>query len=342
MSQRPKALLAAWILAAAPALADSRIVVPEATREAGLVVKGETIRHTFLIRNEGTTDLHISEVRPSCGCTAAEFDRVVGPGKEGRVVLAVETRSFQGPISKSALVLSDDPVSPQTTLLIKADVKPFVDVLPGGYLRIQALAGEPVAAEVTLVSDEAGFAPGVPEVPQPWLKAEIRPLKENERLPGKGPKQFRLRVVAAAGAPEGLVGGSIKVPTGIGRQPSVEVPLSGFVRPSVATSVSKISFQNFVPEGEPVRRVLTLTNNDPKNESFKVVEASSSVAGIVVEVVPVDRQKTQVVLTIDPKIRKGPIEGTLVIKTTDRVRPEIRIPLTGTVLERAAENPPKR
>ena len=129
MSQRPKALLAAWILAAAPALADSRIVVPEATREAGLVVKGETIRHTFLIRNEGTTDLHISEVRPSCGCTAAEFDRVVGPGKEGRVVLAVETRSFQGPISKSALVLSDDPVSPQTTLLIKADVKPFVDAV---------------------------------------------------------------------------------------------------------------------------------------------------------------------------------------------------------------------
>jgi hypothetical protein len=339
---RFRAALPAFLaLVALPAGAASRIVVPEATWNAGIVAKGEPVRHTFAVRNEGATDLHLTEVRPSCGCTAAEFDRIVAPGREGKITLVVETRSFQGPISKSALVLSDDPSSPQTTLLVTATVKPVVDVLPGGFLRLQSLAGEKASAEVTVASDDPAFEPSGPEVPKPWMSAEVTPLAAKDHVPGRGQRQFRVRVTATADAPEGLLGGAVKLRTGIERSPGLEIPLAGFIRPTVAVNTGRIHFHRFVPEGDPVRRTVILTNHNPKNEAFAVTGASVSIADIGVEVVPIDRLKVQVVLTVDPKIRKGEFDGTLIVKTNDPVKREIRLPVTGTVLVRAPEGAAK-
>ena len=65
--------------------------------------------------SEWKADLHITDVKPSCGCTAPEYDKTIKPGAEGKIVLNVDTKTFQGPISKSALILTDDPEKPQIT-----------------------------------------------------------------------------------------------------------------------------------------------------------------------------------------------------------------------------------
>ena len=328
-------------LFAGPADAASRLVAPDAAWNAGVVAKGEAIRHAFVVRNEGTTDLHLTEVRPSCGCTAAEFDRVIGPGKEGRITLVVDTRGFQGPISKSALVLSDDPAAPQTSLLVSATVKAVVDVLPSGFLRIQALAGEKTSAEVTIVSDDPAFSPAVAEPLPAWAIATVAPLAEKDLLPNRGTRQFRVRLDVGEGAPEGLVGGSVKLSTGLETVRLLEIPMSGFIRPPVSVNVGRVNFQNFVPEGEPVRRTVVLTNQNPKNEKLVVTEATTSIAGIKVEAIPVDGQKVQIVMTVDPAIRKGPFEGALTVKTNDPMKPVISLPVSGTVLVREIQPPPK-
>ena len=328
-------------LLSGPAYAASRLVAPEAAWNAGVVAKGEAIRHSFVVRNEGTTDLHLTEVRPSCGCTAAEFDRVIGPGKAGRITLVVETKGFQGPISKSALVLSDDPAAPQTSLLVNATVKAVVDVLPSGFLRIQALAGEKTSAEVTVVSDDPAFSPAVAEPPPAWAVATVAPLAEKDLLPSRGTRQVRVRLDVGEGAPEGLVGGSVKLSTGLENLRLLEIPMSGFIRPPVSVNVGRVNFQNFVPEGEPVRRTVILTNQNPRNERLVVTEATTSVAGIKVEAVPMDGQKVQIMMTVDPAIRKGPFEGALTVKTNDPMKPVISLPVSGTVLVREIQPPPK-
>jgi hypothetical protein len=169
----------------------------------------------------------------------------------------------------------------------------------------------------------------------------VTPVPEKELLPNRGPKQFRVRLTVGEGAPEGLIGGTLKVSTGIERSPLLEIPLSGFIRPTVSVSASRISFQNFVPEGEPVRRTVLFTSQNPKNEKFAVTSASVNVAGVGTEIVPVDGQKVQVVMTILPAIHTGPFEGTLTVKTNDPVKGEIRLPISGTVLVRTAPAAPK-
>ena len=73
----------------------------------------------------------------------SSFDKLIKPGTEGKVHTSVDTKSFSGPISKSVLVVSNDPDRPQMNLFVKAIVKPFVDVAPQAYVRFSVVKGDP-------------------------------------------------------------------------------------------------------------------------------------------------------------------------------------------------------
>ena len=131
-SGRTAAALVAALLAFAPAAlaqapkpstaAAPKLVLVEEKKDVGTVPKGEVIHATFVFKNEGKADLHITDVKPSCGCTAPEYDKTVKPGAQGKIVLNVDTKTFQGPISKSALILTDDPEkSSVTARKVRAD-----------------------------------------------------------------------------------------------------------------------------------------------------------------------------------------------------------------------------
>ena len=82
---------------AKPVAAPKIEVIPE-TKDAGTVAKGQVIETTFLVKNNGGSDLVISDARPGCGCTVASFDKLIKPGAEGKVMTSVDTKSFSGPI----------------------------------------------------------------------------------------------------------------------------------------------------------------------------------------------------------------------------------------------------
>ena len=62
----------------------------------------------FELVNEGNATLTVKAVRPTCGCTVADFDREIAPGATGTVKAKLDTKDFAGPISKSILVMTDD------------------------------------------------------------------------------------------------------------------------------------------------------------------------------------------------------------------------------------------
>lgn len=48
-------------------------LTPE-THDFGDLIKGKRVYHTFKFKNTGETPIVISNVRPSCGCTAPDWD----------------------------------------------------------------------------------------------------------------------------------------------------------------------------------------------------------------------------------------------------------------------------
>ena len=322
--------------AAAPAKVDASGPKAEPVEEAknvGTVAKGEAIEYTFRVRNTGKADLVISDVKPSCGCTLGKFDKTIKPGDEGKITLTIDTKAFSGPISKTAIVLTNDPTRPQFSLALTAYVKPYVEVFPWGYFRIQGLVGEELTSDLILGSDEPDFKPGKIEVPQPYLSASLTPATEKERLEGKGKVQWKITLKADKTASAGIPSGEVKVATGVAKQPELLIKVSGIINESVGVLPTQVSFGTFDPKGGALTREIDVISRNPKNAAFKVTAAESGVAGVLAEVKPVDDKKVKVVVSIDPKLlKKGPFDSFITIKTNDAIKSEIKVPLRGVSL----------
>ena len=98
-----------------------RLSIEGTTYDFGVVKPGPPLKHLFVFKNEGTVDLLIQSVSPGWGCTASDFDKVVPPGKEGRITLLIEhTEGFRDEMVKGASVTTNDPARPNFALLMLA------------------------------------------------------------------------------------------------------------------------------------------------------------------------------------------------------------------------------
>jgi len=332
VAQAPKPATATKGAAAKAVVSAPKIEVLPETKDAGTVAKGQVIDATFVIKNNGGSDLIISDARPSCGCTVASFDKVIKPGGEGKVMSSVDTKTFSGPISKSILLVSNDPDRPQMNLFIKATVKPFVDVLPQPYVRFSVIKGDPAGQDVILLSEEKTFKPTVKETSQPYVKAEILPAGDKDRIPGRAGEQYRLRLSVTGDAPDGLLNAPISIATGVPQQPTLEIPVSGIVRPRVSVTPVMVNFGNFTAGKDPITRNIIVTNNKP-GVPMKVTRAEVSVAGFLTDVVPTQEGVSYtVVVKASDKVKKGALQGTVKLYTSDREKSVIELPLRGEVL----------
>ncbi len=70
--------------------------------------EGEVVAHTFKFKNVGGTDLIISSINASCGCTAAKWDnKPVAPGAESQVEVEFDSKSRQGRQYKTVTVTAN-------------------------------------------------------------------------------------------------------------------------------------------------------------------------------------------------------------------------------------------
>jgi Protein of unknown function (DUF1573) len=98
-----------------------KLVIAAPEHSFGNVKPGTPLTHTFKIRNEGQADLEIKSVKPGCGCTATNFDKVVSPGNEGGITLKIEdTAGYKGEVAKTADVTTNDPERRTFKLTLRA------------------------------------------------------------------------------------------------------------------------------------------------------------------------------------------------------------------------------
>ncbi|MEW6128125.1 MAG: DUF1573 domain-containing protein [Acidobacteriota bacterium] len=87
----------------------------------GTVSAGTPLNYSFKLQNIGDGNLEIKNVEPACGCTASDYDKVIAPGKEGKISLSIkDTESYNGDVVKTATVTTNDPARPTFTLTLRA------------------------------------------------------------------------------------------------------------------------------------------------------------------------------------------------------------------------------
>jgi len=327
-----------------------KIVINESVKDYGTVPKGDDLVWDFVAKNEGKTDLVIDQVKPSCGCTVANFDKSIKPGATGKISLKVETKNFSGPISKSATVTSNDPANPNMTLVLKAIVKPYVDILPQGYVRFSALQGEASTQSVTLVTEEkAPFKVEKVDTPadKAWLKAKISPVAEKDRTPGKGDNvQYKIDITLEKDAPVGLLNEKVVAYTNVPKAPTVEITVSGLVRPVISVTPQQINFGNITSGSEPTTRNVIVSHNKEEKKDFKVTKVeiltvpaateknakAAAYKGLTSEISAIQEgSRYQVVVKTDKDMAKGAIDANMKIYTNDKQNPMFEVSIKGMV-----------
>ena len=123
--------------APAPAVAPSgpqpNIEIPESEFKTE-TSEGDPVEHVFKVKNTGKEPLVITDVKTSCGCTAAMLSKAgtpiekgqsmtLAPGEGGDIKTTFNSKGYSGEVKKVITVYSNDPDMPQATanLLVKVN-----------------------------------------------------------------------------------------------------------------------------------------------------------------------------------------------------------------------------
>lgn len=316
-----------------------RLTIVEPIKDYGVVPKGDKLEWAFLVKNTGNADLQIIAAKPGCGCTVADFDKLIKPGETGKVTAHVDTTNFAGPIAKSVTLETNDPSSPTSQLTIHAVVKPYVEAYPQGYVRYNLLQGDAETQSVTLYSEEdEPFEIKNVEVPGEWVKVDYKKIEDPAQLAqnvGKaGNAQYRFNITV--GGPDAKIGplaDKIHIVTSSKHQPDYFVSINGVIRPTFRVDPLGVNFGEVAPTDNAATRSITLRSNNLKApETFAVTKAESNIPGVMTSVKPAaNKGEYEVTLQLAKDAKPGDLAGDVKIYTNDKVNPVVTVPIKGTV-----------
>ena len=325
--------VAALSIAATPTIAQTEgspmMVVPSKIMDAGKVSQGVIVDAVFDIVNEGDAKLIVKAVRPTCGCTVAEFDREIAPGATGKIIAKLDTKDFAGPISKSILVMTDDPQNPTVTLVIKADIRPFVEILPRPLIRFNAVLNEPMNQTFIIVGADPEKSLKVSSVESsvPFLTTSMRQLSGDELIQGKSKSQYEVTLSLKNDAPVGPVNAVLSVNPDLKEAPTGPVKGYGVLRAQLHVTPSQIQFGSVEAKARPGRNLIVV-NNRTDGTRVEITGAKVDDPGFDAQVTTIEEgRRYQVTVIVKADADPGSRDATLTLSTTDEVFPTVTVPV---------------
>jgi len=99
-----------------------KILFEETEHDFGNMIQGERVIYGFHFTNTGGSDLLITRVSTSCGCTVGDYpEQAIAPGESGVIEVTFDSNKRKGYQNKTITVLTN--TSPNsTTLRIKTKI----------------------------------------------------------------------------------------------------------------------------------------------------------------------------------------------------------------------------
>jgi hypothetical protein len=310
-----------------------RLVVPEKILDQGEVAKGEVVEANFKLVNEGTETLVVKAVRPTCGCTVADFDREIQPGGEGWIKAKLDTEDFSGPVSKSILIMTNDPDEPTVTVVIKADVQPYIEILPRPLIRFNTVKHEQMDQRVVVVAaeEDRDFTVTGVDSNVPYLDVRVRKLEGEDRRRQRSGTQYEVSLSLTEDAPVGPVSAQLTVHTDHPNAREVPIKVYGVIRALLHVTPPQIQFGTVEAKVKPGRNVIVVSNRTG-SETTEVTSATVDDAAFSTEVRAIkEGRRYQVTVTINEDADPGVRDAVLTLATTDPQFPELIVPVRANI-----------
>ena len=258
----------------------------------------------------------------------AKFDKVIPPGREGKIELAIGGDKVHGEFTKSATVESNDPDHPHMTLTLTGKEIPYIDIEPQGTVYLHGRYGEAVEQDLTISSNEKDL-----DLKVLGAHSNIDDKITYAVEPGTVPKTYTLKVFKNPKLPTLSTYGTITVSTNSKRAPDTTVQVHVMTKGSITLSPSILNFGavKFTDEngpGTPETKALTVTKTAGGFQIKDVAISNQYYKAVVDPVTPGQQYRIQVTFT--PPVRKNSRQaevGEMIIHTDDPQEPAMRVQL---------------
>jgi uncharacterized cupredoxin-like copper-binding protein len=289
-----------------------RIASPRATFDFGEAPQNDKVEYDFILENRGKKPLRIDKVNATCGCTVGQPEKnELAPGESTKVKTTFNTQTFNGPVTKTLIVDSNDTTQPRFNLNVTGRVVQafrtnttevnFGSLRKGTKFQDQSFdvltPGTLNAALLDAQSDHTA------------VKARI------DRLPAGSPARgFRVTVSIEGNPPVGQIRGKLTLITDLPSQKQFEVPFVAQIDGEVAVTPRQFSFGN-LKSGETATKEIRITKT---GEAPLAIESLQMKTGglFTAETVEVKAGREYVIKISPAKdIKVGYQRETLTIKT---------------------------
>ena len=318
-------------LQAATLEAAPRAVAAQTTQDVGRIDDTHDVQTTYTISNDGDSDLMLVDVVASCGCTVADYDRVIPPGEAGRVVVTLKPQGYSGPLARSIRVYTNDASNPYIELVVKAVIAPSVYMTPG-YARLVGLAGEEIepARQLLWAPGEDDFQVLSATSELPFVELEVREARAEERNTEATGNQWVVEARLAGEAPDRIFQDTVSVRTNHPRRPQVDLPLFGQIHAPVRSVPASLEL-GVHPQGSEIEASVRLAKLDENLEvEYGQATLAEGASGRITPSYELEDDVTYLVVVFSDW-PSGEIDTEIHVPTSHPEVPEIVIPVRGRI-----------
>jgi hypothetical protein len=297
-----------------------KIQFDSAIYDFGKLKAGAPIKHTFIFTNIGDQTLEIKNVRPGCGCTTAgDWTKKAEPGETGTIPIQVNTANFNGGITKTVTVDSNDPHNGNVMLQIKGTLWKPIEVTPAlAYFSLSEDAPQTTSIVRIVSNMDQPLKLSEPEISNKSMTAmlkEIRPDKEYQVVIGVVPP-----------LKPGALQATVNIKTSSSEVSNITFTAYANVQPSLGINPTQIT----LPAGPLLNEIspkITFQNNG--TNVLKLIEPSVNLDTVRVslgESQPNRVLEATLIFPVGFELKEGQ-KAEFTCKTTNPKFPIVRVPI---------------
>ncbi len=288
--------------------------------DAGDVWKGDNAHFSVVVRNTGDAPLEIV-AKPSCGCTVANYDKVIPPGGMGKVEADMRTASFQGRTIKVIHITSNDLSAASADVRLSVNVKPILVITPAPTQTLALQSDGPTVQKFRITTD----GPDPVTVSHVASSAPFADVK----IEPDGPSAYNITLTVSQAAPMGRTNLAITAFSNSKREPQARITVlcdKGIVTTPVSLYFGAIGPQHQVP----MTQIVTVSKRDG---TFRVKSATCDDRNLEIRQEAVrEGSQYRLVIIYRGGWPEGLVKRTIQIETDDPKQPTIAVMLQATVL----------
>jgi len=290
----------------------------------GVIATGSEVKKLVEVKNIYNQAVHISEVKTTCGCSAAAAGKTtIEPGGTASVQVKMNTHKFRQKKDSNLIIRFDLPRFAEIRIPITAYIRSDV-VFDPGLIRFDNVDEGQEAVSVVNIryAGRADWKIVDVKVDDPLLTADLRPGQR-----GNGRVDYNLAVKLDSQTKAGRIRDMITIVTNDRNNPYVPLMVEGTVVPEYSVTPSLVKFRPVQAGGSVQQRIVVKGRKDFRIESVNCDGMSDCFDAIVsaesrkVHVVPIRFSAPQ-----DP----GQFEEELVIRIAGRSQP-LRLQVSGVI-----------